>query len=608
MANDQTKKVDSGFVSVLSSIFDFPNKLLGRERTSEHLPQKNANEQQKQLLDFLKNQFEVKGSRKAKEKDYHELDAQPLPSRAIDIYASLITQGELEKGEESSTYEVVTKNPQQAQVFDQMEVRTNLKQSLYSKVRTSCLYGFGPQEVVFAQFRGISKIKPIRPTHSLEYTDPGGDMDVDFPFKQVNDQGKNVAEFKKFQILPLKIGGDETRLYGKSILETVRKTTKIIDVLENSMAFRELNRAVQRWLWLIDSSGLTPDDAFNYVNRVMRQHLKPRYVDYRGNLNLSRSPLTDMSDIALPVQKDGAPVDVRPLPTDKAKSSLDVLQHFMAKFFGGIGIPNYYFSFEGARQVRSVSALTYTDILLARLIFHHQSSITSPMWDMYYNESLFHGIEDDSFKLVFPILGTVDEMMRYQILKLKVDIANTLRVNLKMVDDDWVYNFLKFAQKDVERLRAFRLVVGQQEQNMLQRAADGVLIQPVVTWGNDPDPFDVITAVDRQFFTQGQPPPAESSNGNVTRIKPTIPNGIPRRDSILMDTQSVVDASKRQVANAEMQLVQERLKSERTFQELLNNLEIRNTLENVNTLVAWKTQHDDPFNTGKLDSREFSNG
>ena len=596
------KSTNRGFLRFLDNLFVSGDEGRLPGKTTETAVNGSASSQNGSsgdFMDFIKNELSVKGSRKAKYSDFDELDQSPLPSQALNIYASLVTQGEIEEGEESSTYRVVTKNQKQKEIFEDMENRTDIKRQLFGKVRSACKYGISPQEVVFKQFHGITKFQLIKPS-SFHYTNPDGSTDTEYPYSQRGPMGEELAKFKKFQVCNFVIDGDESRIYGKSVLETIRKTSKIIDLLETSMAFRELHKAMQRWLWKIDSTGLDPQSAFEYSHKVMARHNKPRYIDANGNLNLARTPIADQSDIALPTYKDGADVGIEGLPRDNVAPSLEVLQHFMSKFFGGIAIPNYYFSFEGKRQIRSVSALTYTDILLARIVFRLQSAITSPMWDVYNNESQFHGIEDDDFKLVFPVIGTVDELIRYQILNLKVTIANQLRVNMRMVDDDWVYSFLKFSEQDATRLKGFRELVKKNENQMIQDAADGVFIQPVTTWGveGEDSAFDVITPAIRQMIDSGQL--GEGQKEIIRAVPGKIPAGINEKDSILPRHKEVIDAASHKVEAAQMRLIQERMNSERTFQALLADSKISKALEDINELAKMRLGHDDPFNTGEI--------
>ena len=584
------KKVTNDYANFLGGLFN-ANQGLQKGRDSQTPPVETQGAEEGQLVTWMQSLMSSASTRKAKYSDYDTLDDEPLPGRALDVYASLITQGEIEEGEESTSFNAVTKNSKQGKLFEEMEIRTNLKGKLFRMARSMCKYGMNPQEVVFKEFVGIKKLRSLDPV-SFRLANERLDVeDSEYPYILTNmDTGEVKAKFKSFQVLWLRLMDDESRLYGKSILDTVRKTSKVVDVLENSIAFRELNRAIQKWLWLVDSTGLNPEEATKYVEKVMRKHQKPKYIDYKGQLNLSRTPLTDMGDIGLPVYKEGAPVDIRPLAADRASASLEVLQHFANKFFGGVGIPNYYFSQEGARQIRSASALSYTDILLAKCVFRFQSAITSELYDMYLHESQFHGIDDGDFKLVFPVMGTVDEMMKYQILNLKVQIANTLRVNMKMVDDEWVYTFLKFAQKDLKKFNAFRSMVRGEEKFMLQASADGVFVQPIMTMGNPGDsPFDIITPVMRQEF-QPQPP---------QQAGPGMPS---QGESLLVNHDEVVSAASHSMEAAQMQVMQERLRSERTFQALLDDIKVRNLADNIAELSKFRMVNEDPFNTGVLGS------
>lgn len=555
----------SAFATLLNNTIFSNTPVGGRSTARPPEPLSAASTSQQEFMDFIRQKMDVANTRGAKYHDYDKLDDQPLTSRALDIYASLITQGEVDEDETSSSFQIVAENPRQQKIFQDFETRLNLKHRLHSLVRTLCKYGMNPQEVVFKEFVGVERMRYI-PAKLFKITDERLDIKgQEFPYSEIDDNGSTVQKFREFQIAAFRLDTDESRLYGRSLLEPVRRTSKIIDVLETALAFRELNRAMQKWLWLVDSTGLNPEEASAYVSRMMNQHQKPRYIDNTGNLNLSRNPMTDMGDIGLPVYKDGANVDIKPLASDSGTGNLGVINHFLAKFFGGIGIPGHYFSFNINNSPRLATAYTYDDIMLARSVYKYQSALISTMYDVYLHESQFHGIEDDSFKLILPVMGTVDDLRKYQIMNLKIQIAQTLRINANLVDDDWVFKFLKFDKPDVAKFKSFRAVVRSEEQLKMQAAADGVFVSPTTTMGNPGDsPFDVVTMAARQEaqgFAGGAPPP------------PAI---------------------------GEQMLIQEKLQSERTFQELVRSQGIRNTLDDIYSFSKWRLQQADPNNTGDL--------
>jgi hypothetical protein len=520
------------------------------------------------FLDQIQDLLNIGSTRSSRYKEYDTMDEDTLPSRSLDVFASLITMGEIDEDDTGSTYKVVTQNEEQSKLFESMEIRTNLRKNLFTKIRTLCKYGLNPQELIFQEYKGIVKLRPIKPD-TFRFSDENNPHSGDYPYIQTNASGTPIAKFRPFQIVPLILNSDESRIYGKSLLEPVRKTWKILDVLEMAVVFRELNRAMQKWLWLIDCTGLSKEEARTYAKKIMSTYQKLRYVDSAGKLNLSQNIFKDFGDIALPTFDSKTQVDIKPLPTDPTQNSTgpgSVLSHYLSKFFGGIGIPNYYFSYEGIRQIRSATAMNYADVILAKTIYRIQTSIISDLWDIYRRESEFHGINDFDFKLQLPIVSTVDDLRKFQVMNLKIQIAQTLRINMKFVDDEWVFRFLAFSRKDTERLTEFRARIRSEEQRMLQAAADGVFLQPISTPGGDgpADPYDLQTAARDQ---RENPPPAPGEEDPFASAMNQLPP-------------------------EERTLIQEKLTSERTFQALLRDFSIRKSMDDLSELQKMKEEKD----------------
>lgn len=586
---------ENPFVSALGRLFRDPEGYRVTRDNSSMTGFSGLSPEESEFMKYVQKLYSIDPARTAKYVDFESFDEDnPHASRALDVFASLITQGEVEE-DETTTFRVVTNNKQQEKIFEEFEKRTNLKGKIFSKVRTACKYGISPQEIVFSPYIGISRINPIHPKTFKIQDENRSIQDQEYPYVQLDESGKIYAKFKDFQILPLSVDSDEHRYYGRSILDPVRKTLKIIDVLETTLAFREINRAAQKWLWLVDCTGLDQESAASYCRKMMSTYAgKVKVVDSNGQLNLSRSPLNDMGDVALPTYKDGAQVDIRALTKDQSSASLTVVQHFMSKFFGGIGIPSYYFSYEGAKQVRNASALTYNDVLLARIVYRYQSRIIADLWDMYKHESEFHGIEDEDFKIVLPLISTVDDLRRYQIMNLKIQVATALRTQLKLVDDEWIYNFLKFANKDVTKFKKFRNLVGAEEKKMMELAAQGVFIQPITTSGNSEDSPYHIDLPELQSASQLAQAETQSYISQTYQQVPS-PDSVPTQGESIIPGKSIFSKLNRNgnVSIEERQLIQARLNSERTFQALLQSVRVKSILDDISVLGKMRLEHDE---------------
>ena len=129
-----------------------------------------------------------------------------------------------------------------------------------------------------------------------------------------------------------------------------------------------------------------------------------------------------------------------------------------------VGMPKAYASIE--EGTRSKATLTQLDIQFARQVRRKQNALKPGLTHVYRTQFLIAGIDPDAFvwAVVFPEMATMDEMIKWEMMKLKAEVAKLLVVDVAAVNNTWVLEeLLEFSQEEIEKYAAILPVVPGEE-------------------------------------------------------------------------------------------------------------------------------------------------
>lgn len=188
----------------------------------------------------------------------------------------------------------------------------------------------------------LDKDDPTKVTHYLYQ---------DRPFE--NEEGDQVSERKdvksnshtneadKVPIKDMIILKNGDRPYGKSVLENVYKTWKILKMLEAATVIYRIVRAPERRVWYIDTGRASGPKAAAYVEEVKRRITSRQYVN-GGEIDTQYNPASMQEDFFLAANGENRSSRVETLPGGDSLGEMGDVQYFNKKLSMGFRIPPSY--------------------------------------------------------------------------------------------------------------------------------------------------------------------------------------------------------------------------------------------------------------------------
>jgi hypothetical protein len=278
----------------------------------------------------------IERTRKAKYADYLIMDEEyPEISTALDLYADNATK---EKGKSGNAFEVKSKDSKAQNIIEELLKRTKLQDTIWDTSRNIAKMGDDFDEVVVDSDGWIDRLKPLEPATIHREQDEYG-RDAERPYVQKDESGTtSVAEFERWQIIHWKNGGQK-KLYGESVMKSIRRVYKQLQMMEDGMVIGRLTRSHLRYKILVDVDGLDREDRKQYVEDVKKEFKKKRMLNpVTGQLETTQNPLSAEEDFFLGVTKESkADVDVLQGATNLG--NIRDVEYFQTKLFAGLKVP-----------------------------------------------------------------------------------------------------------------------------------------------------------------------------------------------------------------------------------------------------------------------------
>lgn len=191
----------------------------------------------------------------------------------------------------------------------------------------------------------LDKEDPNIVTHYLymnhPYENEEGDQVNEMNMKShVARDGSSINEADKVPVEDMIILKNGDRPYGKSVLENVYKTWKILKMLESATVIYRIVRAPERRVWYVDTGRASGTKAAAYVEEVKRRITSRQYVN-GGEIDTQYNPASMQEDFFL-AASDGRSSRVETLPGGQQLGEMGDVQYFNKKLAMGFRIPPSY--------------------------------------------------------------------------------------------------------------------------------------------------------------------------------------------------------------------------------------------------------------------------
>jgi len=449
MANEEGAKFVDVIRTKIQSLFAPPDS---KQQTTEYREPKTAYNVWKEVRNWYEEALRSPQSRREKYKKYRFLDENlPEASVALNAYADNIVSGTL--GGEETYYVVIEENIPNADEIETLieatEKRTGIKEQIWEVARDVNRDGDVFAEVVVANEGpddfNISKIK-ILPAESMfvDVDERGVINDPALPYYQLKDNfgdltnKANRIEFDWWRIIHFKLGtatyGVDRGLFSKAAI----RIGKQLIWMDDALVLNRASKAWMRYAYLIDTTGLSTDQAFDFVERFMDRVKRRDIIDRdSGQISPTDSPLLPDEDIGLPVTGTGK-TDIKQLFGDSNVGRIDDVYYLQNKFFMCVSLPKAYASIE--EGTRSKATLTQLDVQFARAVRRRQNALKPGLEQFYKLVFTLAHIDPESFtwSIEFPEMATADEMMKWEIEQIKAGIAKTYAIDIGAVNTQYV--------------------------------------------------------------------------------------------------------------------------------------------------------------------------
>lgn len=404
--------------------------------------------------------FNVDPSRAAAYQDYLMMDREsPIISAALDAIADAAVSSS--EGEAEDIYQIVfpdEPHDEAAKAFEELEQRTTVKTDTWSIVRAMSLLGDEFSEIVIDPSEMvISEVKGLPAESMIVVPDDMGKFREDaYAYRQHNEHGTAVAEFKSWQVAHYAHRVRRTDVYGRSHLASARRVYKQLQFIEDAMVINRLLRATMRYVHQIPVGGMSPIEARKYVEQYKKDFIRGRRFDPKtSKLIMSRNPLDEERDFFVPVGKE-ATGSVTAIQGQSSLDRISDVEFFLKKLFAALRVPPAYLGFEADTHAKSV--ITTLDVAFGRVVRRAQVAHSIGQRQIYQSELVLKKlpVKEINFDFVYNPIGTVDEMRRWQIELLKAQVAMMLKTQAGLIMDDeyLLKKILQVEEEDYKKIIA----------------------------------------------------------------------------------------------------------------------------------------------------------
>lgn len=210
---------------------------------------------------------------------------------------------------------------------------------------------------------------------------------------------------------------DRETIYGRSLIENVRKTWKELQILETMIAVYRVTKSVQRNVYIIDVSSASPQEAREVLEKY-RLHLKrQQFIDPQtGDFRIDAAAVTPLEDIILPIRGKDNQTRIEKLAADPDIGAVEDLHYFRTKLRTALGIPKSYFDqeLETGGGWNAKEALVLQDQRFSRKMVRIQHAVKSGLLRGLAIHLTMKGIkwEPGDFKIEMAPVNQISERLK----------------------------------------------------------------------------------------------------------------------------------------------------------------------------------------------------
>lgn len=239
----------------------------------------------------------------------------------------------------------------------------------------------------------------------------GGDVDP-YTGQKVNQQQYFILDADKVVHLSLNEGMDRNWPFGASILESIFKTYKQKELLEDAILIYRVQRAPERRIFYIDVGDMQPMRAKAHIEAIKNEIHQRRIPNRTGGgssvIDAAYNPLSMLDDYFFAQTADGRGSKVETLGSGENLGEIGDLTYFTKKMARGLKIPTSYLSLGDEEQPASYNDGKLGQTMIQEFKFNKYcmrlQNLLAPVFDKKFKQFLDESgvsIDDGLFELQF---------------------------------------------------------------------------------------------------------------------------------------------------------------------------------------------------------------
>ena len=341
-----------------------------------------------QQTNYLSNQFinmvgadrdkklSYEPNRLAQYMDYMQMEGYPIIKTALDVLSEEATT----TGEDGKILRVYSSNKKVKTVLENLFYNIlDVNTTLHSWTRNLCKYGDNFVYLLLDPEHGIQGFKQLSAL-DMERKEEIVNNRVQVMFKHKNLQGRQ-DEYNVWQVAHFRLLGDERRMpYGMSVLDSIRRTWKMLNMCEDAMMVYRITRAGERRIFKVFVGNAKDEQEVKQIMQtVIRQHKSSRLMGHDGDFNWKYNVASSDQDFYVPVRTENSGSVIETLPGASNLDAISDISYLRDNLFTGLGIPKAFLAFSeegGGGEGKSLSML---DIRFSRKVNRIQQALVSEL-------------------------------------------------------------------------------------------------------------------------------------------------------------------------------------------------------------------------------------
>lgn len=266
---------------------------------------------------------------------------------------------------------------------------------------------------------------------------------------------KERTTLQPWEVIHFKIDDNVYAPYGRSVLESGRRTYKQLALMEDAMLVYRLERAPEKRVFYIDVGTMSTAEGEKWVERIKAKFRKKKYIDpTTGKINEKATPLSMLEDFWIPVRtgvqgQQGTKIDI--LQGGRQLNEIDDTKYFRDKLLKTMHIPPQYMQEGGGMDSRN--ALSQMDIKFARTVERIQRHIIKGLEKIAIVALTLKGFRGDdlkNFQLELTPPSNIAELLEMEVTTQRINLVSSILAMEGFLPKQWVYKkIMKFSDKEI---------------------------------------------------------------------------------------------------------------------------------------------------------------